>query len=79
MQKTIMREVGIYAIMLIALALLMHPDLLSSPSDRLALMKEKGNHTHPVLYSLIIYGVIGVLRLLFGWIKKMFIKKDQAK
>ena len=79
MQKVILKEVVIYVVMLIALALIMHPDLLSSPSDRLALMQEKENFTHPILYSLIIYAVIGLLRLLFGWIKKFFVKKDQAK
>ncbi len=79
MKKIILKEVVIYAIMLIVLALLMHPDLLSSPSERLALMQEKGNHTHPILYSLIIYAITGLLRLLVGWIKKLFKKKDQAK
>lgn len=77
MKNKIIKELIIYAIIVAGLALLMHPDLLSTPSERLGLMQQKGNHTHPLIYSFIIYLAVGGLRALIGWIRKLFKKREE--
>ncbi len=72
----IKKEILYYLLTLLALALLMHIDLLSDPSSRLELMQEKGNYTHPFLYSFVIYFVIFVLRKAIDLIMGIFKKKS---
>jgi len=55
MQKKLIREMAIYAILLILLAFVMHSDLLSSPTERFSLMQERENYLHPFVYAFIIY------------------------
>lgn len=75
-KSTIKKEFFYYMLTLIALALIMHIDLLSDPSARLTTMQEKGNYFHPFLYSLIIYGVILVVRKIIDFIVGLFQKKQ---
>ncbi|SFV50590.1 hypothetical protein MNB_SM-7-1130 [hydrothermal vent metagenome] len=79
MRRVLIREIAIYAILLITLAFLMHPDLIGSPSERFALMLERGNYFHPFIYAFIIYIVLFLLRIFFSFIKKIFISKEQNK
>ena len=76
MIKKIKIELIIFAALLIVLALFMHSDLLTSPSDRLELMSQKENYLHPLLWTFIIYTIIGFLRLLF---KYVFYLKNRNK
>ena len=69
------REFIYYLIILVVLALVMHSDLLSSPLERLEIMKEKENYFHPFLYSFIFYSVILFLRTIINIISKVFEKK----
>ena len=62
MFKVLIREVMIYLTLLIFLAFLMHPDLLSAPSERIELMQNRGNYFHPLYYSLIVYLFILAIR-----------------
>jgi len=72
---TIKKEFFYYLLTLLILALIMHIDLLSDPSSRLQTMQEKGNYTHPFLYSFIIYFILFVLRKAIDFIMGIFEKK----
>jgi len=69
------KEVLIYLVTLLILALIMHIDLLSDPLARLSTMHEKGNYFHPFIYSFIIYAVILILRKIIDFIMGLFEKK----
>ncbi|RUM63838.1 MAG: hypothetical protein DSZ03_04865 [Sulfurimonas sp.] len=56
------RELVIIIVLLVALTLLLHPDMLNHPVARLELMHNRANYAHPLLYTLVIYGVVGVIR-----------------
>jgi len=75
MIKILKRELIIYTGLLTALIFLMHPDLISEPTARLALMQEKENYTHPLLYSFFVYLVIFFMRAMIDFVGKLFTKK----
>lgn len=62
--KKILTEILYFVAILLILALMQHPDLLSSPLERINLMAEKGNFIHPLLWTAGIYIVVGVVRLI---------------
>ena len=68
------REFFIYIAILILLTLVMHSDLLSNPSSRFEMMYEKGNYTHPFLYSFVIYSIFFVLKKILDFIIHLFEK-----
>ena len=74
-KKVLKKELLIYLLTLLALALIMHIDLLSDPFARLQTMQEKGNYTHPFLYAFIVYGIILILRKIIDFIVDIFEKK----
>lgn len=74
MIKILKTELVIYTALLTLLIFLMHPDLLSSPTARLALMQEKGNYIHPLLYTFFVYLIIYFFRFVIGFIMKFFSK-----
>ena len=71
------KEILYYLLTLLILALIMHFDLLSNPSARFELMQEKGNYTHPFLYTFIIYSIILIFRKIIDFIMGLFTKKSQ--
>jgi hypothetical protein len=71
MIKIIIRELAIYAGMLLALALLMHPDLLSDPSSRIGLLSERGSYLHPLVYAGVFYLLSGMIRLAIRFIRRI--------
>ncbi len=71
----IKKEILFYFLTLLVLALIMHIDLLTDPLSRLQTMQEKGNYTHPFLYSFVIYFVILVLRKIIDFVMGIFEKK----
>lgn len=73
----IKREVIIYIVMLFVLAIVMHMDLLSNPSSRFELMVEKGNYSHPFLYTFVIYSILFIIRKILDFIIGLFEKKTQ--
>ena len=75
MIKIIKKELIIYTGLLTALIFLLHPDLLSEPTGRLALMQEKGNYIHPLLYSFFVYLVIFFFRAIISFVMKFFNKR----
>jgi len=76
MIKKIKIELLYFISILIILALFMHQDLLTSPLDRISLMNEKENYLHPILWTSIIYSIIGILRLV---LKYAFYLKNRNK
>ena len=74
-KQVLKKELLIYLSTLLALALIMHIDLLTDPSARLQAMQEKENYTHPLLYSFIVYTVILILRKTIDFITGLFEKK----
>ncbi len=73
----IKREVYIYLIMLFILALVMHIDLLTNPVSRFETMYEKGNYSHPFLYTFIIYSILFIIRKILDFIISIFERKKQ--
>ena len=67
MRRIVIREAAVYLLLLVTLALLMHPDLLGSTA-RFSQMTERGNFFHPFIYTGLIYLILlllrGILRLL---------------
>ena len=76
-KHAIKKEALIYLITLLTLALIMHIDLLSDPLSRLSTMQEKGNYSHPFLYSFIVYAVILILRKTIDFVMGLFEKKTK--
>ncbi|MFH0709534.1 MAG: hypothetical protein V2A75_04940 [Pseudomonadota bacterium] len=75
MNKTLLREIAIFGILLPILAFLMHPDLLNNPLLRFATMMEKGNYFHPLVYTAIVYSIIAILRMILQLGKRLFSSK----
>ena len=78
MIKIIQRELLYFITLLVVLALLQHPDLLSSPMQRIDTMISYKNYFHPFGWTLALYSVIGVGRLIYLLIQKIKskVKKD---
>ncbi len=72
---TIKKEILYYLLTLLVLTLIMHVDLLSDPFSRLQTMGEKGNYSHPFLYSFIVYSVVFILRKIIDFVVGIFEKK----
>lgn len=71
----IKREVIIYIIMLLVLTLVMHFDLLTDPASRFEIMVEKGNYSHPFIYTFVIYSILFIIRKILDFIIGLFEKK----
>ena len=69
------REILIYIVMLLVLTLVMHADLLSDPFSRFDIMVEKGNYSHPFLYTFVIYSILLIIRKTLDFIIGLFEKK----
>ena len=74
------KEVVIYLVILVVLALAQHTDLLTSPLERFAKLPEAGAYglgaAHPLVFALIGYLALGVLRLIYKGIRKVLIKNE---
>ena len=74
-KKALKKEFLIYLATLAILIIIAHSDILSNPSERLGLMAEKENFTHPFIYSFVIYAVIFILKKLIDFVSSLFEKK----
>jgi hypothetical protein len=72
MLRIAIREGAIFLILLALLALAMHPDLFHAPTDRLEKLLQSGNTTHPFVYAFFAYVVLGVFRLLWRFVRRLF-------
>jgi hypothetical protein len=68
MTKIVRRETAIFFILMVALSLLTHPDLLISPMERLSLIQTQKNYLHPFLWSSAAYLLVGFIRLPVQWL-----------
>jgi hypothetical protein len=71
-KQAIKLEFFIYIIMLLFLTIVMHSDILSDPSSRFQFMYEKGNYSHPFLYTFIIYIILFIIRKTLDFIIGLF-------
>lgn len=76
MIKKIRIELLYFLAILIVLAILQHSDLLTAPLERINTMTQKGNYFHPLLWSSIVYVIIGLIRLI---VKYLFYLKNKVK
>ena len=77
-KAAIKKEFFIYLITLLVLMIIAHSDILSDPLNRLDLMSQKENYSHPFLYSFIIYSILFILRKTIDFIAGLFDKKDNS-
>lgn len=66
MKRRVTREVVIFTMLLVTLTVLKHPDLFSAPLTRFHTMQNRGNYTHPLLYSTAVYLLLLPIRWLAG-------------
>jgi len=73
------KEIAIFLIILIILAFIQHTDLLEHPIERFQQLPESGAYglgaAHPLVFALLGYVILGILRLLYRGVKKIF-KRD---
>ena len=77
MIKKIKIELIYFTLILILLAVLQHTDLLTSPLERIDAMTQKENFLHPLLWTSIVYLVVGLLRLILKYI--LYLKNRNKK
>ena len=78
MIKTLTKETVYFFAILVVLALIQHPDFLHSPLIRVDNIMENKNFLHPFLWSLGLYLIIGIIRIILKFmlnLKKRFNKK----
>ena len=68
----IKRELLVYLVIFMLLALVSHGDLLSNPLLRFEMMFEKGNYFHPFLYTFVLYSLILIVRKTIDLIMALF-------
>jgi len=78
MRRIVIREAAVYLLLLVTLALLMHPDLLGSTA-RFSQMAERGNYLHPLFYTGLIYLVVLLVRGIFTLILRLFGRTPGAR
>ena len=71
MIKIIKLELLYYVAIVVILALLQHPDLLTSPLTRLNQMQNTQNYFHPLFWASILYLLVGMFRGLFAVMSKL--------
>ncbi|MCW8894720.1 MAG: hypothetical protein OQK48_09330 [Sulfurimonas sp.] len=76
MIKKIKIELIYFTCILIILALFQHSDLLTSPLARIDAMVQKENYFHPLLWTSIVYLVVGLVRFI---VKFLFYLKNRNK
>lgn len=77
MIKRLKTELIYFFVILLLLAIIQHSDLLSSPMARVDLMLEKQNYLHPLLWTIPVYAVVLIFRLILKYI--LFLKNRNIK
>lgn len=77
MIRKIKKELIYFVLLLIILSIIQHSDFLSDPINRFNLIIEKDNYAHPLIWTLIVYMIIGAVRLTINFI--LFLKNSKAK
>ena len=67
------KELVIFIVIFLLLALGMHMNQwLTHPMEHIAHLSEQKMPYHPLLYTFIVYLLVGFFRLIFGFILKLF-------
>ncbi len=75
MIKKILLELTHFIVILVLLALVQHPDLLTDPLVRFEQMLQAGNFIHPLLWAFGVYLIVGVFRLIVNGIMRVVRKR----
>jgi len=74
------KELLIYMVIFIILALALHPDLLTSPVERFYALPNSGAYGigafHPLVFALLGYLILAVFRGIWKGFSKIFLKKE---
>ncbi len=74
------KELVIYGIVLVVLALVLHPDLLTSPIERFSELPHAGAYgigaLHPLVFALVGYLGLWIFRGVWKGFSKIFSKKE---
>jgi ABC-type multidrug transport system fused ATPase/permease subunit len=62
--------------LLLVLALVQHPDLLSSPLQRVQNMINSSNYIHPLLWTFVLYFIIAIVRIIVATIQRFKNRKS---
>jgi hypothetical protein len=80
MVKKILKELVVYLLILVILALFWHPDLMDNPAERLDRLLAGANRlSHPLEWSMVVYILFGIVRLAIFYLKKLFCKVKSSK
>lgn len=74
MKRRLLRELLIIALLFLLLGILLHPDLTDAPGLRFERMQALGNWLHPLLYTVIVYTLLGVVRFAASRLYRLFRK-----
>lgn len=75
--KKLIREIIIYLVLFILLSLSMHiTEWLSYPLAHIKNLYHNVFPLHPFVYTFILYIIVFILRLIFGFILRLFKKKN---
>jgi len=67
------KEVTIYIVLFIISSLVFHNSIwFSHPLEHISALSSQGMPYHPFLYTFLIYFALGIIRLVFALIKKIF-------
>lgn len=69
------KELFVYLGIFFMLSLIMHSDLLSNPSSRFDMIQEKGNYSHPFVYTFVIYSIVFIIKKFLDFIISLFENK----
>lgn len=74
------KELTLFLILFIVLAVGMHPDFFTSPVERVMNLSTSGAYglgaMHPLIFTVAAYVVVGLLRLIWKGFSKLFGKKE---
>ncbi len=79
MQKRVIREGAIFALLLVTFALLMHPDLLHEPAARFSQLMGRGDYFHPFIYTALLYLITLLFRGIVRLLRRLFTKKKPSE
>ncbi len=78
MGKRLLKEIIIFTVLLVILAVMQHSDLTSDPAARFETMATMGNYSHPFLWTAVVYLLLAGLRGFMGLIIRTT-KSDKEK
>jgi len=78
MRRIVIREAALYLLLLVTLALLVHPDLLGSTA-RFSQIAERGNFLHPLFFTGLVYLIVLLVRGIIRTLSKLFGRTSGAQ